>query len=267
MQDLWEAAVRGLFVVGAGAVVLWLTSLARRDASIADTFWGPGFVLLAVVYAASTNGWGVRSDFVLVLVAAWGIRLGVHIHRRNRGRAEDPRYAAWRDRTGPAFWWKSLFSVFLLQGAIMWVVSAPLLMALASEVPRGVTAFDVAGTVLWSIGFAFEAIGDAQLRSFKRDPSNEGAVLNSGLWRYTRHPNYFGDATLWWGFYVLAAGVPGGAWTLFSPLFMTGLLVGVSGVSLLEKGMRESKPSYADYVARTSAFFPLPPRRASGKNE
>lgn len=256
----WDAALRGLAVVGVGAIVLWTVSLARRDAGIADTCWGPGFVLLAGIYASGTEGWSGRSWLVVALVAVWGIRLALHIHRRNRGRPEDPRYAAWREAAGRSFWWRSLFKVFLLQAAIMWIVSAPLLVAVSGPAPGAWTALDVGGAALWAIGFAFETIGDAQLAAFKRDPANRGKVFDRGLWRYTRHPNYFGDATVWWGLYLFAASVPGGAWTVFSPLLMTFLLLRVSGVSLLEKGLQESKPGYAEYVERTSAFFPLPPR-------
>ncbi len=256
-----EVSLQGLALVGGGAVVLWLVSLARRDASIADTFWGPGFLLLAAFYASRSAGWEVRTWIVMALTGVWAIRLGAHIHRRNRDRPEDPRYAAWRERAGPSFWWKSLFSVFLLQATLMWIVSAPLLLAVAAAEPSRLTSWDVAGLALWSVGFAFEALGDAQLAAFRRDPSNRGRVLDSGLWRFTRHPNYFGDATIWWGLYLFAAGVPGGAWTMFSPILMTTLLLRVSGVSLLERGLHVTRPGYRDYVARTSAFFPLPPRR------
>lgn len=262
MEIWWDSAARGLALVGGGAAVLWLVSLARRDAGIADTFWGLGFVLLAALYGFQTGGWPARSGLVLVLVTVWGVRLAVHIHGRNRGRPEDPRYASWRSATGPSFWWKSLFTVFLLQALLLWIVSAPLLVAQVSPRPETVTVFDVVGMAVWLLGFTFEAVGDAQLRAFRRDPANAGRVLNVGLWRYTRHPNYFGDAAVWWGYYLIAAGVPGGAWTVFSPLLMTYLLLRVSGVTLLEKGLRESRPKYADYAARTSAFFPLPPRRS-----
>lgn len=260
MEIAWGAALEGLVIVAAGAIVLWAVSLARRDAGVADTYWGPGFVLLAALYATGTDGWGARSGLVLSLVAVWGIRLAVHIHRRNRGRPEDPRYASWRSGAGASFWWKSLFQVFLLQALLMWILSAPLLVAQASSIPQAITPFDIAGTVLWLIGITFEAVGDAQLATFKSDPANAGRVLDTGLWRYTRHPNYFGDATVWWGYFVIAAGVPGGVWTVFSPLLMTWLLLRVSGVTLLEKGLRRSRPGYEEYAARTSAFFPLRPR-------
>lgn len=261
MSSIWAVAVSGLAVLLVGAVALWLFSLARRDASIVDAYWGPGFVLLAAFYGARTAGWPVRSGLVLALTAIWGLRLAIHIHRRNRNRPEDPRYAAWRARAGPSFWWRSLFSVFLLQAGIMWIVSAPLLAAQASPVPEGLSVLDVAGVAVWAIGFVFEAVGDAQLEAFKRNPANRGRVLQSGLWRWTRHPNYFGDAVVWWGLYLLAAAVPGGGWTAFSPVLMTVLLRRVSGVTLLERSLVRNRPGYAEYVARTSPFVPLPPKR------
>jgi steroid 5-alpha reductase family enzyme len=262
VEPWMESGLEGLALVGAGAYVLWLVSLTLRDASIADRFWGLGFVLLAAWYAAGGTGWPLRSYLVLALTAAWGIRLSVHIHLRNRGKPEDPRYARWRDAGGASYWWISLFRVFLLQALILWLVSAPLLAAQSGATPDRLTALDVGGAALWLVGFLFEVVGDAQLARFRRDPANAGRVLSTGLWRYTRHPNYFGDALIWWGFFLIAASVPGGWWTVFSPLLMTLLLVRVSGVTLLESGMRETRPGYADYVARTSAFIPWPPRRS-----
>lgn len=258
-------ALEGLGLAGIGAFVLWLVSLARRDASIVDRFWGLGFVVLAAWYASHGGGWPTRSWLLLGLTAAWGIRLSVHIHARNRGKPEDARYARWRDAGGGRYWWTSLFKVFLLQAVILWIVSAPLLAALASPTPTRLTATDALGTAVWLIGFVFEAVGDAQLASFRRDPANAGRVLRTGLWRYTRHPNYFGDSLIWWGFFVFAAGVPGGWWTVCSPVLMTFLLVRVSGVALLEAGLHETRPEYVDYVARTSAFLPLPPRRGGDR--
>lgn len=256
-----ELALEGLALVGAGAWILWLVSLAREDASIADRFWGLGFVLLAAWYASRGGGWPVRSYLVLGLTAVWGLRLSAHIHLRNRGKPEDPRYARWRSDGGTSYWWTSLFKVFLLQSLILWIVSMPLLAAQWSAAPAHLTVLDVAGTLLWLVGFTFEVVGDAQLARFRRDPANAGQVLSSGLWRYTRHPNYFGDALIWWGLWAISASVPHGAWTVFSPILMTVLLVRVSGVALLETGLRESRPGYADYMARTSPFIPRPPKR------
>ena len=266
LQIAWDVGLQGLVVVTIGGLILWAVSLTLADAGIADTFWGIGFVLLAGLYANRTNGWAIRSGLVMGLVTIWGIRLALHIHGRNRGQPEDPRYAAWRAATGPSFWWKSLFTVFILQGVLLWIISAPLLAAQSSPRPTSVTAFDMIGTAIWLVGFTFEAVGDAQLRAFKKDPANVGKVLETGLWRFTRHPNYFGDSVVWWGLYLVAAGVPGGPWTVFGPILMTVLLVRISGVPLLEKGLGRTRPGYPEYAARTSAFLPLPPKRSGPRD-
>jgi len=261
MAPWMELGLQGLALIGGGAFCIWLASLAHRDASIADRFWGLGFVLLAGWYAARGDGWAGRSFLLLSLTAVWGLRLSIHIHLRNRGKAEDPRYARWRDEGGPGWWWTSLFKVFLLQGLILWIVSTPLLVGLSSPTPPRITALDIIGTSVWLVGFVFETVADAQLAAFKRKPANAGRVLSSGLWRYTRHPNYFGDALVWWGLYGVAAATPGGPWTVFGPVLMTTLLVRVSGVPMLEERLRTTRPAYADYVARTSAFIPRRPTR------
>jgi steroid 5-alpha reductase family enzyme len=249
--------------IAAGAVALWVASLAARDASLADRFWGPGFVVVAALGAACGAGAPSRRLLVLALVAIWGLRLGWHIHRRNRGHGEDPRYAAMRARHGERFAWVSLFTVFLLQGALLLVVALPLVAAATAPTPPALGALDAAAVAVWLVGFLFEAVGDAQLARFKADPANRGLVMDRGLWRYTRHPNYFGDALLWWGLFLFAAAV-GSWWTAAGPALMTWLLLRVSGVALLEMGLAASRPGYADYVARTSAFLPWPPRRSAG---
>jgi steroid 5-alpha reductase family enzyme len=239
----------------------WLVSLARRDASVVDVLWGPGFLLAAALAAARGAGHPARVALVLALVGLWSLRLAWHIFRRNRGLGEDYRYRAMRERHGARFAGVSLVTVFLLQAALLLWISAPLLAATATGAGRPLGALDLAGAALWALGFCFEAVGDWQLARFKSDPAHRGQVMDRGLWRYTRHPNYFGDATLWWGFYLLACAVPRGAWTIASPIVMTFFLLRVSGVALLEKGLAASKPAYRDYIARTSAFVPWFPRR------
>lgn len=254
----WLLAAFVTFVL---VTLLWLLSLVLRDSSIVDIFWGAGFVVLAWATALRAVAPGPRTWLLVALVSAWGIRLAVHIFRRNRGRGEDYRYRAWREQAGAAWWWRSYGKVFLLQGAIMVIVAAPLLAALSAAPHAPLGLLDIAGAALWAIGFGFETVGDAQLARFKANPANRGRVLRTGVWRYTRHPNYFGDATVWWGHFLVAAA--GGAWwTVFSPLLMTFLLVRVSGVALLETSLRAAKPDYADYVATTSPFVPWPPRRS-----
>jgi steroid 5-alpha reductase family enzyme len=239
---------------------LWFLSLKLRDSSIVDIFWGTGFEIAALVYALLVGNLSTRGAIALLLVIVWGVRLTVHIGWRNIGSGEDKRYARWRSQHGARYWIASYFRVFLLQGVVMWIVSAPLLQALYHDAPDRLAGFDVLGIVVWLAGFGFEAVGDWQLARFKADPANSGKVIDSGLWRYTRHPNYFGEATLWWGFFLLAVSTPGGLLTIISPILMTYLLVRVSGAALLEGSLREEKPEYVDYIRRTSAFIPMPPK-------
>jgi steroid 5-alpha reductase family enzyme len=251
-------------MVGLGAMLTalslaWMLSVKLRDASIADVCWGSGFVGLAWLYCRLSPALTPRSWLVAAMVTLWGARLSLHIFRRNHGK-EDPRYRAMRASQGPAFWWRSLVTVFWLQGAILWFVALPVLVAVRATSPAALTALDGLGVVIFVVGFGFEVVGDAQLERFKAEPSNRGHVLDRGLWRYTRHPNYFGDATLWWGIYAIAAATPRGWLTVLSPALMTFLLVRVSGVTLLEDGLKASKPGYPAYVARTPAFFPWFPR-------
>lgn len=248
----------GLVGVIVAMTALWLFSLRIKDASIVDIVWGLGFVLAALIYAALTpDSDAARSVLSLLLVGVWGVRLAVHIGRRNIGKGEDPRYVRWRRDAGAAWWWQSYVKVFLLQGALLWIISAPLYAAQASDVP--LNWLDWVGVLVWLVGFAFEAVGDWQLAQFKANPANKGKVLDTGLWRYTRHPNYFGDAVLWWGIYIVALAA-GGWWTIFAPTLMTYLLVNVSGVAHLEPTLKKTKPQYAEYIRRTSAFIPRPPK-------
>ena len=240
-------------------LAVWLLSLAKKDASIVDTFWGLGFVLIAVVCFATRSGYRERKILVLLLAIAWGLRLATHIFWRNKGKGEDFRYRAMRVRFGDRFPIVSLFTVFGLQGLLMWIISLPLQIAQISREPARLTWLDSAGAAIWLIGFLFESVGDLQLARFKADPRNKGKVMDRGLWRYTRHPNYFGDALLWWAFFVIALSTSAGVWTVISPMIMTGLLMKVSGVALLEKTLTKTKPEYRDYVGRTSAFFPWMP--------
>ena len=253
-------ALAGLGIVLIMLTVVWLISVRLQDASLADICWGLGFVLLAWLYCLLSPVTTPRSWLVAALVTVWGVRLSAHIFSRHRGRGEDSRYQAMRASQGPGFWWRSLLTVFWLQGALLWFVALPVLVAARAAQPATLTVVDGLGLLLFAVGFGFEAIGDSQLARFKADPRHRGQVLDSGLWRYTRHPNYFGDAVLWWGLYAIAAATPNGWMTLLSPAVMTALLVRVSGVSLLEAGLKASKPGYQDYIARTSAFLPWFPR-------
>lgn len=238
----------------------WLVSLLLRNASIVDIVWGLGFVMVAWVVRFQGDTATDRQWLLVGLVTVWGLRLGGYLFWRNHGQPEDYRYRAMRKHWGARFPLVSLLTVFTLQGVLMWVVSLPVQLGQVPDDP-GLGWLAVVGVVVWLVGFGFEAVGDLQLARFKADPANEGRVMDRGLWRYTRHPNYFGDACGWWGIGLIAAESGLGAWGLIGSLVMTVLLLRVSGVALLERSLRKRKPDYEAYVARTSAFFPRPPRR------
>jgi steroid 5-alpha reductase family enzyme len=258
----WEIHLSAGLVILGSISLLWLASLLLRDASIVDVFWGIGFIIACWFYFSRTpDGYLARKLLLSSLVTIWGLRLSLHILIRNWGKQEDFRYANWRRAAGSKWWWQSYFKVFLLQGALLWLISAPLLAAQASPTPDRLTILDYLALVIWAIGFYFEAVGDWQLARFKADPANRGKLLISGVWRYTRHPNYFGDAAQWWGYYLFALSA-GGWWTIFSPLLMTYLLLRVSGVAMLERTLADSKPGYREYMQTTSAFVPWFPQRS-----
>lgn len=250
----WVAALPAFVAL---ALVAWAIATARRNVGLVDVAWPLFFLAGAIVFAAIAPGTGARRWLALALVAVWALRLAIHLAARNWSAPEDHRYRAIRERNEPGFAWKSLYLVFGLQAALAWIIAAPLAAAIASAVPIG--TLDILGAALALGGIAFEAIADAQLARFKVDPANAGRVMDRGLWRTSRHPNYFGECCVWWGFYLVALAA-GGAWTVFSPLLITFLLLRVSGVTLLEKDIAERRPGYRDYVARTNAFVPGPPR-------
>ncbi len=250
----------GLLAIMIYMTAIWLVSLLMKNAGIVDIFWGPGFALASWVYFLLTpDGFSSRKLLIVALVSIWGLRLGWHIGRRNIGHAEDYRYQEWRKSNGAIWWWKSFFQVFVLQGFLMWIISTPLMLAQFAPEPANLTVLDLLGVFLWVIGFTFEALGDWQLTRFKADSTNKGKVMRTGLWRYTRHPNYFGDATLWWGYFLIALSVPNGFISIFAPILMTVMLMRVSGVALLEQNLKKTKPEYADYIATTNSFFPGSP--------
>jgi steroid 5-alpha reductase family enzyme len=247
-------------------LIVWLVSLPRRDVSIVDLIWGLGFVavawssLLLTAHGASAQPAGAPSRWLLpLLTTIWGCRLSGYLAWRNHGLAEDKRYAEMRDRRGASFWWKSLFIVFLLQGALMWIVSLPLQVGIAAATP-GWSVWHAVGVAVWSVGLFFETVGDWQLARFKKNARRRDQVLNTGLWRYTRHPNYFGDFCIWWGLFFAALSGQHVVWTAISPLIMSLFLLKVSGVTLLESTLATDKPGYAEYQRRTNAFFPWRPR-------
>ena len=253
--QLWLSALPVLVVA---ATLTWLLSLPLRNVSIVDSLWSLLFFAAGIVYALGSDPRAPRLEFVLWLVAAWSLRLSLYITVRNLKHGEDHRYQAIRARNQPRFEWKSLYLVFWLQAVLAWLISLPLLGAFASNEPIGL--LDYAGIALWLLGFAFEAGGDWQLSRFKRNPDNAGKVMDRGFWRFTRHPNYFGEFCVWWGFYLVALSA-GAWWAIPGPLLISFLLLRVSGVTLLEKDIGNRRPQYADYVLKTNAFFPGPTRK------
>jgi len=237
----------------------WGASLALRDVSIVDVVWGPAFVLVALVAALVGDGSPGRRWLLFALTTVWGSRLGLHLLRRRlREPGEDRRYRRMRARHGERFTAWSLGGVFLPQALLVLVVSLPV--QVSADRPSSLSVAIAPGLVVLAVGLVFEAVGDEQLRRFKADPASTGGVLDRGLWRYTRHPNYFGDACVWWGLWLVALPAGGTWWTVVGPLVMTLLLVRVSGKELLERDIADRRPDYADYVRRTSGFVPMPPR-------
>ena len=236
----------------------WVASVLVRKVSFVDSLWSLFFLLAAAIFATTAGELSDRAWLVLGLVTLWSLRLSLHITVRNWGEPEDHRYEAIRENNEPGFVVKSLYIVFGLQGVLAWIISAPLFTAINSAAAPGV--LDAAALVLFLVGFVFEALGDWQLSRFSADENNRGKVLDTGLWRYTRHPNYFGEFCIWWAFWLFAAAA-GAWWTIFAPLLMSFLLLRVSGVTMLEKTITNRRPGYAEYVRSTNAFFPGPRRR------
>lgn len=258
----FEIWLQGFGLVMIPLTLLWLWSVKLKNASIIDPFWGTGFVILAFYFLYET-GLNPRSILLTALVSIWGLRLSIFLLIRNMGHGEDYRYQNFRKDYGPErYWWFSFFQVFLLQGILMCLVAFPLLGTMIVQPSGPLGMWDILVVILWAIGLAFEAGGDYQLNKFKKESSNKGKVLDTGFWRYTRHPNYFGDAVIWWS-YGLFAIISGSYWTIIGAVIMNFLIVKVSGVSMLERTLKTSKPQYADYIARTNSFFPWIPKKAT----
>ena len=233
--------------------LIWIISLIKKDAGIMDIFWGLGFIVVGYFYLFAAYSNAFQPRLLYTLVPLWGLRLTLHIGVRNLGEAEDARYANWRQQFGAKWWWLSYLRVFILQGVVMWIVSLPLLVGLQDK--SSLTVIDWIGIMFFAVGFLVEAVVDWQLRTFKKDSANKGKVLDTGLWSLTRHPNYFGEALLWWGFTLIAIEVST-LWIVISPIIMTWLLMKVSGVAMLDDLLRKTKPDYAAYIESTNAFFP-----------
>ena len=263
----WGGFAANLLVCAVAVVayfaVIMATAIRLDRHAIVDVAWGPGFVMVALIsYLASADHGGdaARRATVLALTAIWGLRLGVHIGMRNAGHGEDKRYTAILNRRTGSLVGYVTRTIYAPQAVILFVVSLPVQLAMYESAPIGVIG--ALGIAVWCVGFGFEAVGDAQLARFTADPANAGKVMDRGLWAWTRHPNYFGDACVWFGLWLLALGHPAGLVTIIAPVTMTYFLMNVTGKALLEKGMRRSRgAAYDDYVARTSGFLPRPPRR------
>ena len=261
----WNVYLLALGVVALLSMVAWAYSVVRRDVSIVDSLWSLMILASLGAYLVLTGINGARATLVLALVTLWALRLSLHITVRNHGEGEDRRYQQIRSNNQPGFWWKSLYIVFGLQAFLAWIISLPAVAAAASPAPLG--WLDLAALLVWTAGMIFEVVGDWQLMRFQKEKRADNTVLDSGLWRYTRHPNYFGEALLWWGIYLFALAA-GAWWAVVSPILMTVLLLRVSGVALLEKDIADRRPAYRDYIERTSAFIPAPPKpRAAASAE
>jgi steroid 5-alpha reductase family enzyme len=255
-----ETLALSAFVLFWYMTLLFVIALVRRDNSIVDIAWGPGFLLVALVALWYHQPVGLRPVLITILVAVWAGRLCLHVLLRNWGRGEDWRYARWRLQWG--HWWilGSFLQVFMLQGLLLLLVDLPVLYVNTYGGPS-LTVLDAVGAGVWLVGFLFEVIADYQLMRFTKDPANHGRILQSGLWRYSRHPNYFGEVAQWWGIWLIALAVPGGWLTFIGPLTITLMILKVSGVPRTES-RQIANPEFREYAKRTSPFLPMPPKKA-----
>ncbi len=260
-MDFFSIYLQGFLVIMSQMTLLWLVSIKLKNVSIVDPFWGFGFVLVAVYYYSYAEGNPLRTKVVLLLVTVWGLRLFTYLLWRNWGKEEDYRYQQFRkDYGAKRYWWFSFFQVFLLQGFLLWLISTPVLAAMYFGKGIALNALDYIAILVWSIGFIFEAGSDYQLVKFKSNSKNKGKLLTTGFWKYTRHPNYFGDATVWWAFGLFSIAV-GSYIPILSSILMSWLIVKISGVAMLERTLKHTKPEYKDYIERTNAFIPWFPKK------
>lgn len=261
LGQTWITLLVGLLSTAVFMLICLRIAISQNKLTIVDTAWGLGFVVITVAAAltgASGDGEPSLRGILLVMVGLWGVRLSWHLHTRNSKLPEDPRYVDLAARSTGSFARIALRKVFLPQGISMWLVATPVMVGVNNEEINWLLAGP--GIAIWALGLFFEATGDRQLAQFKGDPANKGKLMDQGLWRYTRHPNYFGDACVWWGIWLVAASSWLGVATVIGPIAMTFFLTRVTGAALNEKGMKKSKPGYEEYVRRTSGFIPRPPR-------
>ncbi len=240
-----------------GYMTSWfVVSIIIKRNDIADVAWGLGFVFVAWL-SFFISGFSIGALLVNILVTIWGLRLGAHIYKRNAGKDEDSRYLAWR-KTWKNFYVRSFFQVYMLQGVFLYLIALPVIHINQSQ-SDVLGVLELVGLCIWGIGFYFEVVGDKQLKEFIANPLHKGKLMDRGLWQYSRHPNYFGEVTLWWGIFVFAVSLPYGFYTIVGPLTITLLILYVSGIPLLEKKY-EGRPDWEAYTQKTSMFFPLPPK-------
>jgi steroid 5-alpha reductase family enzyme len=253
---IWNfAAVLAMMVCG------WFISVRFKNVTIVDSLWGLGFVLVVWITFAMADGFMGRKLLIAILVSLWGVRLAIYLSWRNWGIGEDPRYGSWREKSGDRFWLVSLYKVFILQSIFLWVISLVVQFGQFSMTPASFTRLDILGVAVWTAGFLFESVSDWQLTRFKADPQNKGKVMDRGLWAYSRHPNYFGEFLIWWGLFLITLSTPNSWWTVLSPVIITSVLLKMTGIPLTEKTIVNTRPGYADYIERTSAFIPWFPKK------
>ena len=261
METFWYIVGWDLGAVIVMMIIGWLFSLRYQNVTIVDSLWGLGFVLIVWITFFLSEGYSGRKMLIAVLATVWGMRLSVYLSKRNWGSGEDARYGEWRQKSGDRFWLVSLGKVFLLQAIFLWTISLVLQFGQLSPLPSQIVGLDIAGTFVWIIGFIFESVGDWQLARFKADLANKGRVMDQGLWAYTRHPNYFGEFLIWWGFFLITLSTPTSWWTVISPLIITAVLLKMTGIPLTESTIVKSRPGYKDYINRTSSFIPWFPKK------
>lgn len=238
---------------------IFTIAVIKKNNGIVDIAWGLGFVLIALFNFFYIPGFTARQLLVTLLIVLWGVRLAHYINCRNKNKPEDFRYAAWRKQWGKFWVLRTYFQVFMIQGFFMLIISAPVFILHGDNGTR-LGLLEVVGTAVWLLGFLFQAIGDLQMMNFKKDPDNKGKIITSGVWKYTRHPNYFGESAMWWGIFLIVVNITKGLWGIISPITITFLLLFVSGIPLLEKKYKDN-PEFQEYARKTSIFIPWFPKK------
>ena len=259
-----ETVIIILYNLAAVAILMssgWIYSLIKDNVTISESPWGLCFMLITWLTWLQSDGWFYRKTIIAILVTLWGIRLFIHITKRNAGKGEDPRYTEWRKQYGDNFRLVSLFKVFLVQALFSWIIALSMQAGQLSQTPEIFTIFDIAGIIIWAAGFIIESSADRQLSRFLANPANKGKVMKQGLWRYSRHPNYFGESSMWWGIFIISLSVPWGWATVISPIVITYTLLRITGVTLMEETIFGNNPEYKEYVNKTSSFIPWFPEK------